>query len=114
MILISATSATAPEDSIRVSSTVYLVAEDSKAEGFQEVTTAQADTAVPARTDLPPKHPLYGKRLLKIVPCGSLDIEITGGKAKQIRPDGTYLEEAPPKPTEKPISEVVEDDGRIG
>jgi hypothetical protein len=105
MKLIQATTTTAPDGAIRVSATVYLVDEET-AQGFPEATEAMANTAAVVRNDLPATHPLRGRRLLKVVPCGSLDVEIVKGKPVQVRPDGTYLDADPPP--------HVVDSGEIG
>lgn len=42
--------------------------------GATELTGTEARDAVPPRTDLPPDHPMYGRRALRAVPSGSPDV----------------------------------------
>jgi len=66
-----------------------------------KATAVEADVAV--RDDLSPKHPLYGSRAVRCVPCGMPDCTIVDGRLVPI--------EAKPVEEPKPIEPKPIDDG---
>jgi hypothetical protein len=51
----------------------------------KEVVVFAAQKDIPVRTDLPRDHPLYGRRILKVVPAGMPDLEIdANGQIKEV------------------------------
>jgi len=64
-------------DAIRQNGDTWLVVDDTELEaGAVELSAQSARDAAPPRYDLDPTHPLYGKRALRVVPSGSIDIVV--------------------------------------